>query len=211
MHQLDVLPFPIGTTYSQNGTAAATDGQELEGKEFWVEDLNYTSQPFSARAYDNNNGAGKYKRVRIVRNISTITLQAARLVTFKFGNYGRQVDGYCTSTAQEAFPVDEFLPYNVPLNDLFYIVTSGFAGVYCALDAASAQGLSQAATTQVTVVALTAATSQATTAGRMAAQDLTGATALLGNQIQNRIGLALSARTTNQTNTIALVEVFAKW
>lgn len=56
------------------------------------------------------------------------------------------------------------------------------------------------------LVALTAATSGATTAGRVAPQDLTGATAALGLQVQNRLGYALSARTTAQTNTTILVD-----
>ncbi len=212
MHQFDLLPFAIGTTWSQNGSPASTDGQELEGKEFLVEDLDYTSQPYKPRAFDGTAGQCMYKRVRIVRNASGATIQAGRLVTYKFGSQDRQVDGYCCTTAQDcAGAVDEFLPYAVPTNDLFYIVTKGRAGIYCSLAASEAQGLSQAATTQVVVVALTAATSQATTAGRIAAQDLTGATALLGAQIQNRIGIALSARTTNQTNTIALCEIHGRW
>ncbi len=212
MHQFDLLPFAMGTTWSANGSPASTDGQELEGKEFLVEDLDYTSQPFKPRAYDGSAGQGQYKRVRIVRNASGTTLQGGRLVTYKFGSQNRAVDGYCCTTAQDvAGAVDEFLPYSVPSNDLFYIVTNGKAGIYCSLAASEAQGLSTAATTQIVVVALTAATSQATTAGRIAAQDLTGATALLGAQVQNRIGIALSARTTNQTNTLALCEIYNRW
>jgi hypothetical protein len=57
------------------------------------------------------------------------------------------------------------------------------------------------------VVALTGATSGATTAGRVAPQDLTGATALLADQIQNRIGYALTAKTTANTNADVLVDV----
>lgn len=57
------------------------------------------------------------------------------------------------------------------------------------------------------LVALTAATSGSTTSGRPAPQDLTGATALLGNQIQNQIGTALSAKTTANTNADVLTLV----
>jgi len=60
------------------------------------------------------------------------------------------------------------------------------------------------------IVALTAATSQATTAGRVAPQVLTGATALLGNQVQNRLGRAMSAKTTANTNNSLLVNI-SKW
>lgn len=61
------------------------------------------------------------------------------------------------------------------------------------------------------LVALTAATSQATTAGRVAVQDLTGATALLGNAVQNAFGRALSARTTAETNSSVLVDLINRW
>ena len=60
------------------------------------------------------------------------------------------------------------------------------------------------------VVALTAATSGATTAGRVAPQVLTGATAALAAMVQNRIGRALTAKTTANTNADMLVLV-GKW
>jgi len=211
MHQLDILPFPLGSTYSQNGTPGSTDGQEHEGKTFWVEDWDYSLSPPGPYAYYGSTGAGSYKLVQIVRNVSGVTLQPGRLVTYKLGVYGKQVDGYCTTTAQEAHPVDDAIPYSVPNNDLFYIVLQGTTKIYTGRDGASANSLANATTTQTVVVALTAATSQSTTAGRMSAQDLTGATAVLGNQLQNRIGVALSARTTNNTQTLTLVRLYNNW
>ena len=212
MHQFDLLPFPPGTTYSQNGSPAATDGQEHEGKMFWVEDLDYTLSPFKPRAYAGSPaGEGSYRLLRVVRNTSGIALQPGRLGTMDLSKYGRAINGYATTTGAEAFPIDEFIPYNVPANDLFYIVLSGTASIYSGLDGASANGLANASTTEIVVMALTAATSQATTAGRIAAQDLTGATAVLGNNIQNRIGVCLSARTTNQTNTLTLCYIYNDW
>lgn len=212
MHQFDILPFPMGSTWSQNGSPGSADGRELEGKMYWVEDLDYTTSPAIPRAYDGTTaGEGKYKLIRIVRNAAGITLQAGRLVTFKLTAYGRQVDGYVTTTAQEGYPVDEFLPYSVPTNDLFYITLGGNAGILTGLDGASANSFANASTTYTVCVALTAATSQATTAGRMSAQDLTGATALLGNQVQNRIGVVLSGRTTSQTNTMTLCFIYNDW
>ena len=213
MHQFDILPFPIGTTFSQNGSPAATDGQDYEGRLYWVEDYDYNQFPSrKPRAYDGSAGLqGNMKLVRVVRNVSGITLQPRRLVTYKFGTYRRQVDGYCTSLGQECFPIDEFLPYNVPTNDLFYITVKGMAECLTALEASAAQGLSTSATTQVILCSQTAVTSQSTTSGRVVAQDLTGATAVLGVQIQNRMGIAMSARTTNQTNTAVLVYVDGNW
>lgn len=197
------LPFPIGTTLSQNGTAATTDSPHLEGREYVVVDRDYSGR--GARAYG---GAGQLplKTVRIVRNVSGITLMPRKLVTFKTGQRGFQVDGYCTTTAQEAYPVDEFLPYNVPTNDLFYIVVEGNAE--CLTDLAA--GANNLLNAETVVVALTAVTSQSTTAGRIAPQDLTGATALLANQIQNRIGVNLTAKTTTNTNVATLVSITKK-
>jgi hypothetical protein len=55
------------------------------------------------------------------------------------------------------------------------------------------------------VAAITAATSGATTAGRIQGVDWTSVT-----QVANRVGAAITAATTNQTNTAILVDV-GKW
>jgi hypothetical protein len=62
------------------------------------------------------------------------------------------------------------------------------------------------------VVGLTAATSGATTAGRVAHENITGSTqaadyTFLFDQISNRIGRALSACTTGNTNSDILIDV----
>ena len=201
-----MLPFPIGGTFFAGGTTDSTSGVEWEGREFDVEDLDYTTNPAKPRAFSNGT---EIKRVRVVRNVcvsgsggtTTGLLLPGMLVTFKAGKYGKQVDGYACTTAVEAYPVDEFVvSTGVPINDLFYIVVSGPAAVNTSL-AANGEDVFSAASV---LVALTAATSGATTAGRVSAQDLTGATALLGNQLQNRVGVALSASTTANTNVTKL-------
>lgn len=167
------------------------------------EDLDYSvTGPKPART-------NRFVRCLVVRNVSGIALLPKRLVTFQqtAGFSTGRVDGYATATAVNAFPVDEFLPTaGVPNGDLFYIVTEGPAS--CITDLAG--GANNLLPLGTLVVALTAVTSQATTAGRIAPQDLTGATALLGNQIQNRLGYALTAKTTTNTNAGILIDI-RKW
>ncbi len=56
-----------------------------------------------------------------------------------------------------------------------------------------------------------AASTFSTTAGRVVPQTLTGATALLGDQVQNYVGHALTAMTTTQTNAEVLVIIEHRW
>lgn len=191
----DAPPFNRGETWYGGSAIDSNDlgGVNLEGKEYVFEDtIRGTQNPV---------------RVRVVRNKAADVLLPKRLVRFQAGSfYGRRVDGYTSTTAEEGFPVDELLPSTgVPVNDLFYIVVNGPALVLSDL----AGGANNVITTSNNLVALTAATSGATTAGRVAAQDLTGATAVLANQIQNRIGRALTAATTANTNTDILT--YVRW
>jgi len=206
MPSSDDMPFAIGSTFFNGGTTDSTSGVEWEGREFDVLDLDYSGTLAKPRAFSNST---EIKRVRVVRNVcvsgsggtTTGLLLPGFLVSFKLTKYGKQVDGYTTTTAAEGFPVDEFVvSTGVPINDLFYITVSGPASVMTSL-AANAEDVFSAGSV---LVALTAATSGATTAGRVSAQDLTGATALLGNQIQNRVGVACSASTTANTNVTKL-------
>ena len=57
------------------------------------------------------------------------------------------------------------------------------------------------------LTALTAATSGATTAGRVKPQSLAGATSVLGLEIMNMIGRAMSAATTANTGANLLVDI----
>jgi hypothetical protein len=201
-HQIDVLPFPIGSTM---GVTGSTDQERWEGREFLVEDLDYSTATPKQRAAGNGIGT---KRVRIVRNVSGINLLPRYLVSFSASKYGKQVDGYTNTTAAEGYPVDEFLPAaGVVNNDLFYIVVEGPAECYTSAAANAEDVFSQ----KSVLVALTAAASTfSTTAGRVTPQDLTGATALLANQVQNRIGVAMSASTTANSNSAKLCYI-KKW
>jgi hypothetical protein len=211
-------PFGRGETFYGNSPIPAIDANNLGGKNFegeiWeFEDVSYALGSVGAKQVRSN----RLVKCMCVRNISGINLlpkRLANLTTVAEAEVGQnlpaylgQVDGYAFATAQRAYPIDEWLPAaGVAPNDLFWIVVEGPATVLTDLAGAANDVFSIGQG----VVALTAVTSQATTAGRVAPVDYTGATAVLANQIQNLIGHALSAATTANTNAGLLVEV-GKW
>lgn len=198
-------PFERGQTFYNGATIDSGDygGTQLEGMEWEFEDLDYSANGGVATKRSNER-----VRCRCVRNVSGGALLPKRLVTFSADEYfGRRVDGYGNSTAEQAYPVDEFLPSaGVPDGDLFWIVVKGPATVLTDL----AGGANNVHSIGNPVVSLTAATSGATTAGRVAPIDLTGATVNLGNQVVNWIGRAMSAKTTGNTGADLLINV-GKW
>lgn len=219
MAKYELLPFQIGSTAFtglSSSQFASTDKAELEGREYLVEDLDYSQAVPKPRAFYGSAGANRFKKIRVVRNVSGVAILPRQLCVMKGSSYGGQVDGLAYLTAIEAYPADEFLPAaGVANNDLFYITVEGCAE--CLTDlAAGANNLITATTAGSNsgagnwLVALTAVTSQSTTAGRVAPALYSGATTALAANIQNRIGLALSAMTTAQTNSAVLAYV-KKW
>ncbi len=205
MGQLGAYPFPLGHTAAGVGaTISSTDlpGLNLEGVEIEVVDKGVTITGRSHRR----------RKLRIVRNAATFNLLGKRLVSLQTGNNGTRIDGYCRLTAQQCiYPLDEYLttytPAGVPQYDLCYIVIRGPAVVVTDL----AAGVNNSIALDTVLVGLTAVTSGATTAGRPGVQDLTGATSVLGIQIQNVVGRALTALTTGQSNVDLLIDVVEKW
>jgi hypothetical protein len=200
-------PFGRGETFYNGGTIDSNNlgGVQYEGKTYRFEDLDYSQTGGIKPAR-----TGRYVDCMVVRNVGAAALLPKRLATFQLtaGSpmVGR-VDGYSRLTSTPAFPVDEFLPAaGVPVNDLFYLVINGPATVLTDL----AAGANNVFNVGDVLTSLTAATSGATTAGRVKPQDLTGATSLLANEVQNRIGLAMSAKTTSQSNADLLIDV-RKW
>ena len=200
-------PFPRGKTRYDGDTITSTNlgGVTEEGKEYFFVDYDMsTSPPYKTRT-------DRIVKCRLVRNASGIALLPKRLVRYQktAGNYKKRVDGYCAITAEDwAGVVDEWLTSaGVPNNDLFYIAISGPTNVLMPLAEAEFTG---AVAIGDALVALTAATSQATTAGRVAEQDFSGSNvtgSALANQVMNMIGRALTARTTANTNTDMLVDL----
>lgn len=189
-------PFPRGSTYFGGDSTLidANVGSHLEGTEWVFED----NDPASMTQRTN-----RKVTCRIVRNKAATALLPKRLAALKDGQ-GGQIDGYARTTAARGYPIDEYLPAaGVAVNDLCYIVVKGPAVVKTSL----AGGASNNFAVLDNLVAATAATSGATTAGRVEKQDLTGATQPLADQIQNKVGAACTARTTNNTDSDVLVDV----
>lgn len=184
-----------GATYltGANRTITST-GQslKLEGyrKEFNDRDSTITTGPNLLRSQ-------KKVVMQLVRNVSGIALASKAVVTWATGYRNKRVAGYCTTNFQEiAGVVDEFIPSaGVPNNDLFWLTVKGPSLIRKSLAADASNLILEGSV----LVALTAATSQAATAGRIqpfiATSDLTNAVSC----ILNRLGRALSASTTNQT------------
>lgn len=201
-------PWKRGETNYEGGTITSSDVPSTpvypEGEQVVFPDKTWTSTPVANRT-------GNPVVCQVVRNATASTgfnLLPKRLVKFASGFYGTRVDGYSRLTPvaleDKPYPVDEFLPTaGVPQYDLFYIVVRGPALVLTSLGGDATNVID----VNGYLVALTAATSGATTAGRIGPGDFTGATAVLAAQIFGAIGKALSAKTTGNTNADLLIHV----
>lgn len=199
MPDFDALPFPIGGTA---GVSGATDLAHLEGREFVIEDRDYSSSTGGPRS----GYTGPDSRiVKIVRNSSGVALLPCLAVQYRSGYSGRQVVGYtATNPSRPAGFVDEFLPAaGVANNDLFYIAVSGLVSYKVSATASEAVLVAGEYLTTVTA----AASTTSTTAGRLTAAVTSGATAVLAAQLLNVIGINVSAATTADTNTNKLMRI----
>lgn len=179
---------------------SASEFSKSVGEQKVFEDRNWTSRIMTKRT-------NHPVTCRLVKNSSGIALLPGYLVTFKAGTNRTEVDGYARTTAVDCVPVDEFLPSTgVPDGSYFWVVVKGPA--LCVMPASQAGDIADDAV----LVALTAAASTvSTTAGRVNNQDLTGATAVLGGQINGAFGRAMSAKSSSSTNTNILVYVSKRW
>ena len=200
MPDFDALPFPIGTTA---GCSSATDHAELEGREFTIPDLDYSSSTGNWRS----GYTGPDSRiVKIVRNKSGVALLPCLAVQYRSGYNGRHVIGYTTTNpSKPAGFVDEYLnaTNGAPADDLFYIAVSGLVSYKVSATASEAVLVAGEHLTTVTA----AASTTSTTAGRLTAAVTTGATGPLAAQLLNVIGINVSAATTADTNTNKLMRI----
>jgi hypothetical protein len=217
-------PFGRGETFYNlfsATTQSTSDGIQYEGREWVFEDIDPTKKVYRT---------GRPVVCRCVRNVSGIALLPGRVARFAAGAlnangapgglFGGQVDGYVnhnpgadlTDLNAKGVPIDEFLPTAGVQNlDLFWVVVQGPAG--CKTDLAT---LSPSILVGDPVVGQTAATSQATTAGRIIdvnanTSNATSFTAdvlmFIGYAISGPAGAATTAATGNNTDSIVLVDV----
>lgn len=208
MARMENPPMARGVAAYEGDTIDTGDLRfaDILGKEWVFEDIDPTN-PTVRRT-------SRYVRCRLVRNTSAIALLPKRTVRFELtagDAYGANVDGYTTTTGERGYPLDEYLPAaGLAVNDVGWIVVEGPAIVVTAL----ANGEGNSIAVGDPIMALTAATSGATTAGRASMQFILGA-ATSGNtdyitqfnEFRNYFGRALSARTTNETDLDVLVEI----
>lgn len=208
MADTGAAPFARGQTYyGLDGTIPSSYGESvhLEGRE-------HVSKTYNPANKVVRRDGGDVKSI-IVRNVSGITLYPGMLCTFASGYRGKRVDGLSRTTACEvAGSVDDMLSTSsgVRNGDLFHLLVSGKALVLLSRTAAEA-----VISAGQVLYAVTAATSQATTAGRFvgwggtfSAAETTDGTA--GNILLNKIGRAISASTTADTGSLRLIDLQLK-
>lgn len=200
-------PFSLGKTYYDGRTVDTSNygGVNLEGQVCTFTNINVLSGATTVRTPLEDGPI----QARLVRNVSGINLLPGRLVIYAAGYNDRRVDGYSYQDFQRvAGVVDPFLPSTgVPNGDVFWLVIEGTVPVRRALSNSAADDAENDV-----LYAITAATSQATTAGRFtrwvgtftAAQTTDGSAFNLAN---NNIGRAMSACTTAGTNQLKNVRV----
>ncbi len=191
---------------------ASSDLSLLCGREYEFEDIDYAQTSGARKAR-----SGKMVRVRLVKNGSAAAIPPKTLVQFSTAagadQYNAVASGLASVTNQRAFPADEFLPAaGAPVGAYFWVVVCG--PCVCRTPLAGADFNGDIAVGGV-LAALTAATSGATTAGRLANQVVTGSSQATDMSFtilaaENYVGRALSAATTGQTNADLLVDV-GKW
>lgn len=219
------LPFDRGDTWY--GTANTIDTSNygtsiaLEGLDFWVPDMDSTNRLVRR--------SESQVHLRVVRNVSGITLIPGLAMSWKSGSEGKRVDGYTDGTAERAAGiVDEFYSdtAGVRNGDLFYLVTAGNVLVHTPvagssfgdsdwvagdiLYAISADG-SLASTTGASTANEAGRLQKYNTAGTATSTSTTDGT--LVSFLANRIARALSGATTHETGgaTKKLITVYETW
>lgn len=194
MSKDSVLPFELGATYFGGNTPSTTDGNQILGKTFVVEDNDYSTSPIAGVR------TGRYKKIMAVRNTAGSALLPKRIARMKSDGsayeYLTEAMGYADTVGQLGYPIDEFLPAaGVADDDIFYVVVEGMATVTSA-----AAGDTNISIGQFVIPS---------TDGKVIDQDVTvAAGSATFNQIQGAIGRAVTA--VNGTSTDFKICVTAK-
>lgn len=191
-----------GKTFYDGNTIDTSDygGIHIEGSVRSFRDYDYVADTSMLKLR-----SARMNTCILVRNVSGIALLPGRVARWQAAQRGKRVDGYVTSLAAEAAGVvDEWLPTaGVPNGDLFWLLVDGCSLIRTDLAGDTGTDFAEGDI----LVAATAATSQSTTAGRVKQADFAVTEAVLANNITNRIGRAMSANTTAQTNRLLLADV----
>lgn len=196
------LPNRGRTYYGPNVTISSSYGPNigLEGQEQSFRDVDYSGGPGILAPRSNRENV-----CLLVRNASGINLLPKRVAKWKAGFRNKRVDGYC-AIGEEACAgvVDEWLPSaGVRDGDLFWLCVKGPTQVLTDLAGADFNVINEGDL----LVALTAATSQATTAGRVKSFVVTSNATFATTAAFNQFGRAMSAKTTANTNNSLLADV----
>ena len=192
--------------WNSNRTLTATMATDREGSLLEFDDVDPTVTSGAKTKRSN-------RRVTcmLVRNAAAAAILGKRVVKWKSGQRGKQIDGYCASTNEACAGIsDEFLGSSgCPVNDLFWITVKGPTLILTPLEGDATNVVS----VDDLLGALTAATSGATTSGRVRVNALTATSTAttdgsFGNVLMNSFGRAMSAKTTANTNADLLVDVF---
>ena len=185
-------PFDLGQTL---GVSSTDDGKGWVGVVKVFPDVN----PATGAIRSN-----RVKKCVAVRNTSAGALLPKRVVRFARDAAGTAafstVDGYSAVGNNELVGVvDEHLPAaGVAVNDVFWVVVDGPTEVAHALSGT-------AVAVGDRLAAITAATTGATTAGRVTPSSVAAATTGAGNDSLGVIGYACSAGTTTGAAVLAIV------
>jgi len=202
-----ICPIKLGTTYKGTDSNGNLINTELEGLLF---DIAATDESVSQIRGGKKRLTGRQLKVRIVRNTSAVALLGKRLVRAERSGYEwlQRVDGYSTTTGEANVlgVVDPYLDSSgCAVNDLCLLIVDG--PTLC-LTPDTGTGMINIAAGGM-LYAATAAASNVSAAGRVRGVTLAGQTAATDafNAGVNRIGMALSAKTTAETAEDILVHM----
>jgi hypothetical protein len=203
-------PMELGEVLSGKDADGNLINEDRLGQVFEFPAQRLTGGPRAAKGRT----TGKAIRAVLLRNTSGIALTAKRVGTLAYATAGEAgietVDGYCDLTAERrCVIIDSFLTSTVADDDIFWGILNGRCTVTTTLAAGELSNIAAGAP----LLAATAVTSQAVTAGRVQNVTLpgqTGDTATFQAAI-NLIGFALSARTTGETGSDLLIDACLRY
>lgn len=194
-----------GKTYLSGGNrtidSTQTTSKAIMGIRKVFKDLDFSATTPSNTSAKAPRSGGEVTCI-LVRNSSGAAMLPGRMAVWKSGAEGKEVDGYvCVDSGKVAGVVDEWLPAaGVADKDLFWLVVKGPCNIKKSLDA-------NALVVDDYVIAITAATSQATTAGRITSIVSTSNATNCMSQALNRVGIAMSTSGTTGANVLTYVDL----